>query len=206
MIDEKRPRGRPRDVTKRTAVLDAARTLFLTRGPEATLDEVAALAGVAKATLYANFEDKDRLVEEVIRREANATILDDEFESIKEAEISAALISFGIRYVEFINSRDLLGWDRLIASISNRSDLARRVFDIGPGRAQRLLNQLIANAASRGDLNVEDVERAADELTGLWLGFVNLEVKLGVRPPLTTDEIQQRVMRGVSIFLTTYRA
>ncbi|WP_334147130.1 TetR/AcrR family transcriptional regulator [Hyphomicrobium sp.] len=204
MVGEKRPRGRPKDDAKRTAVLEAARTLFLSKGPDVTLDEVAATAGVAKVTLYANFTDKDGLIEEVIRRESNATILDDEFPAFKEAEISDALLDFGLRYVKFINSRDLLGWDRLIASLSGRADVAKRFFDMGPGRAQRLLTELIAHAAKRGELNVADADRAADELTGLWLGFVNLEIKLGVRAPLTIEEIEQRVVRGVSIFLAIY--
>ena len=204
MVEEKRPRGRPKDDAKRTAVLEAARTLFLSKGPDVTLDEVAATAGVAKATVYGNFTDKDGLIEEIIRRESNTTILDDDFRAIKDAEISDALRDFGQRYVKFINSRDLLGWDRLIASRSARADVARRFFDMGPGRAQRLLTELIAHAAKRGSLDVTDATRAADELTGLWLGFVNLEIKLGVRKPLTIKEIERRVGRGVAIFLAVY--
>lgn len=204
MVEEKRPRGRPRDDTKRTAVLEAARALFLSKGPDVTLDEVAATAGVAKATVYGNFADKDGLIEEVIRRESSSTILDDDFRAIKDAEISDALLDFGQRYVRFINSRDLLGWDRLIASLSARANVARHFFDMGPGRAQRLLTELIDHAAKSGALDVADAGQAADELTGLWLGFVNLEIKLGVRKPLTTTEIEQRVARGVAIFLTVY--
>lgn len=205
MIEGKRPRGRPKDDAKRTALLDAARNLFLSRGPDVTLDEVVATAGVSRATLYANFADKDKLIEEVIRREANVTILDEEVPAFKQAEISDALFSFGMRFVSFINSSDLFGWDRLIASLSNRTELARRFFDIGPGRAQRVLKELIAASARSGALNVTDVDRAADELTGLWLGFVNLEIKLGVRAPLTTEELERRVVRGVAIFLAVYQ-
>lgn len=67
---------------------------------------------------------------------------------------------------------------------------------MGPGRAQRLLTELIVYAAECGSLDVSDAVRAADELTGLWLGFVNLEIKLNVRKPLTIEEIEQRVVRG----------
>lgn len=126
MVEMKRTRGRPKDDAKRTAVLETARSLFLSNGPDVTLDEVAAAAGVAKATVYGNFTDKDGLIEEIIRRESNNTIIDEDFQTIKEMEIPDALLDFGLRYVKFINSRDLLGWDRLIASLSDRADVARR--------------------------------------------------------------------------------
>lgn len=201
----KRPRGRPKDDAKRTALLDAARLLFLARGIEVGMDEVAAKAGVAKATLYANFSDKSTLIEAVIRREADITITDDQFARATEVPIAEALAAFGTRYVNFINNRDLLGWDRLIASLEAQEDeLPKRFFEAGPGRGQRILAALIEHAIARGQLRQASSAEAADALTGLWLGFVTLEIKLGVRPPLTEVEIRQRVARGVDIFLTVY--
>src|SRR5262245_65082028 len=50
----------PRVVRSRTAVLDAARTLFMAKGyAGTTMDEIAALAGVAKRTVDKNYDDKD---------------------------------------------------------------------------------------------------------------------------------------------------
>ena len=205
MTKQNRPRGRPKDDSKRVALLDAARSLFLSRGPEVTMEEIAATAGVAKATLYAKFTDKDSLVEAVIRRESDLTITDEQFSEFTNRCIDDALHDFGLQFVKFINSHNLLGWDRLIASLEiRRSDLPKRFFDLGPGRGQRLLTQLIELAIERGDLETTDAEYAADALAGLWLGFVNLEIKLGVRAPLAADEIEHRVQRGVRIFMSVY--
>lgn len=198
----KRPRGRPKDASKRVALLDAARNLFLTDGPNVTTEEVAAEAGVSKSTLYANFTDKSALIEAVLRREADRTITDEEFESFVENGVTVeTLTRFGVRYLSFVNSPELAGWDRLIASIqADRPELARHFFDLGPGRNQRLLEALLSQAL-QNELRVPmRPKEAADLLTGLWLGFVNLEVKLGVRPPLTSDEVVARVKHGVSIF------
>ncbi len=201
----KRPRGRPKDDAKRTALLDAARLLFLARGIDVGMDEIAAKAGVAKSTLYANFSDKTTLIEAVIRREADITITDDQFAHATGVPIADALSAFGIRYVSFINNRDLLGWDRLIASLEALgNELPKRFFEAGPGRGQRILGAIVEHAMAQGQLRQADSTEAADTLTGLWLGFVTLEIKLGVRPPLTEQEIQQRVARGVAIFLTVY--
>ncbi|GGJ23902.1 TetR family transcriptional regulator [Neoroseomonas lacus] len=207
MQTAKRTRGRPKDDTKRTALLDAARSLFLARGTDVTIDEVAATAGVSKATLYANFADKDSLIAAVIRRESDNTITDEEYSRFTQSRISDVLFSFGVRFVSFINNRDILGWDRLIAVLETRhSELPKRFFDLGPGRGQRLLTALIARAINQGHLKAVDADYAADALTGLWLGFTTLEIKLGARPPLTDEEIKQRVERGISIFMAVYGA
>jgi len=40
--------------------------------------------------------------------------------------------------------------------------------------------------------------------TGLWLGFVHPEIKLGVHQPLQAHEIKNWVERGVNIFMRIY--
>jgi TetR/AcrR family transcriptional repressor of mexJK operon len=202
-----RPRGRPKDQSKREALLDAARDLLLSRGFDVTTDEIVARAGVARATLYANFADKEDLIEAVLRRESDRTATDAEFEQSRSMPIRDALLAFGERYVSFINERDLAGWDRLIASAASRHpDLPKRFFAAGPSRGQRILTAIIADAIARGALIVTDAAQAADDLAGLWIGFSNLEVKLGARPPLACDEVQARVAHGVDLFMRLYGA
>jgi AcrR family transcriptional regulator len=50
----------------RERLLSAAEQVFAERGPTATLDDVAAAAGVGPATLYRRFVNKDALVREVL--------------------------------------------------------------------------------------------------------------------------------------------
>lgn len=204
---QKRPRGRPKDASKRAALLDAARTLFLTKGPDVSMDEIAAEAHVAKATLYANFSEKDALIEEVVRRESDLTITDAQYQAIRSEPLEQALSTFGRNFLGFVNSKDLFAWDSLFAYIAMRdATVPKRFFDLGPGRGQRLLEDLIAAAIARGELHATDPHQAADALTGLWLGFTNLEVKLGMRPQLSDDELIERVGSGIQMFLRIYRA
>ena len=52
----------------REQIIETAQRLFVTRGSKvATMDEVAAEAGVSKRTLYELFEDKEHLLSECIR-------------------------------------------------------------------------------------------------------------------------------------------
>jgi AcrR family transcriptional regulator len=62
-------RGRPRTGGKREDILDAALALFAERGFHgAAIPDIAARAGVAPATIYAHFDGKAPLVNELYRR------------------------------------------------------------------------------------------------------------------------------------------
>ena len=54
--------GRPKDLAKRRAILDAAKILFLSKGyANTSMDAVATEAGVSKLTVYSHFNDKETL-------------------------------------------------------------------------------------------------------------------------------------------------
>ena len=54
--------GRPKDLEKRAAILEAAMALFPERGYEGvSMDAIAQQAGVSKLTVYNHFADKEAL-------------------------------------------------------------------------------------------------------------------------------------------------
>ncbi|MGC1303763.1 MAG: TetR/AcrR family transcriptional regulator [Caulobacteraceae bacterium] len=203
----KRARGRPNDPTKREALLDAARDLLLERGPDVPMETIAAKAGVAKATLYARFADRKALVEAVLRRESDRTITDEQAAESLSMDLEAALVAYGLRYMTFINARQLSGWDRLISTMAMRHpEVARRFFDLGPGRGQSHLTAIIQNGIGKGQVDTPSAAEAASDLVGLWLGFTGIEINLLARAPMSTEEISQRVIRGVGLFMCLHGA
>jgi len=199
------PRGRPKDLVKREALLDAARDLLLEHGADVTTSAIATHAGVAKATLFAHFSDKDELIDAVIRRESDRTATDAELAEGLAMDIVPALRKFGIRFTRFINERELAGWDRLIATAAKRSpELPKRFFSSGPGRGQAILASLIQGAIEKGTLRDCDATQAADDLAGLWIGFSNLEVKLGARTPFSEAQLRKKVDHGIDVFMRFY--
>lgn len=170
-----------------------------------TTESVLEKAGVSKATLYANFLDKQALIEAVLSREAERIHLDKTDYDGGDLSLEPTLRAFGIRYLTFINERRLYGWDRLIVEASEISpDLAQRLFFAGPGRGYAELTAIISKAVEAGQLVIESPHAAAGDLRGLWLGFVGVEINLRVRPPLNPHEIEERAQRGVCLFMRLY--
>jgi AcrR family transcriptional regulator len=67
---EPRPDGRvARRTGTRESIMEAATTLFAARGVTSTsIDDIATAAGIAKGSIYYNFESKAGLVEEIMAR------------------------------------------------------------------------------------------------------------------------------------------
>lgn len=64
-----RPRGVQQDpVERRAALLTAAEAAIAAHGPQVSMEQIAAEAGVSKATLYDNFEGKAGLTEALLER------------------------------------------------------------------------------------------------------------------------------------------
>ena len=60
--------GRPKDLAKRAAILDAAVRMFTRHGFEgASMDQIAAEAAVSKLTVYSHFGDKETLFGDALR-------------------------------------------------------------------------------------------------------------------------------------------
>ena len=59
--------GRPKDLGKRAAILEAAKSLFVDQGYNGvSMDSIAAQACVSKLTVYSHFGDKETLFTEAV--------------------------------------------------------------------------------------------------------------------------------------------
>ena len=82
--------GRPKDMGKRAAILEAAKRMFTQHGFDgASMDQIAAEAGVSKLTVYSHFGDKDTLFTEAVERYCEQQMPASVFESAPETPVRA---------------------------------------------------------------------------------------------------------------------
>lgn len=204
--------GRPRDPEKDRAIINGARTVFFRDGFDAaTIEDIAATAGVSKVTLYSRFADKAALFEAMVR--AQSDLMADELDQPMEAcgSIDARLNGFGVTLLSFLFRADHLALDRILSQeMVHQPDLAERFFEAGPGNCRRRLAEALAEAERRGELDFARegtvAFEAADDLMALWKGFSDVEMNFGVISFPDADEIAARVRRGTRLFLKLYRS
>jgi TetR/AcrR family transcriptional regulator, mexJK operon transcriptional repressor len=200
--------GRPKDALKRELILSAAERVFFALGfSAATIERIAADAGVSKVTVYGHFGDKETLFEAVITREvvqikaAVAQLV------TAQSSLEQSLIDLGEIFIGFVFSPRIINFDRLIAAEAiKHPTLAKRFMAAGPRQIAQLLETIIAKGVQSGELRVSDLPKAAEDIAGLWFGMCKMEAQMGLLPEMSPATISTRVRHGVAIFLRAYRS
>ena len=122
-------RGRPRDLNKLQAILDAASSLFLERGiPATTIESVAERASVSKMTVYGHFPDKPALLSAVFERNIKAIRLPDLEVGSDPRSSLARLTEFGERLVSFLTRPEIVRTARVMARAPTKTRVSRQRF------------------------------------------------------------------------------
>src|SRR5919201_1902148 len=172
--DAKPPVAAPgtRSARKRAAILDAATTLFLRHGYLGTsMDEVAALAGVSKQTVYKHFADKESLFSEIVTTTVGE-VSDPNYEDVltlgESGDVEADLRALARRQLERVMQPKLLALRRLAIGEAGRfPELGRLFHEQGPGRTIAALADVFERLAARGALQLDDPALAAAHFN--WL-------------------------------------
>ncbi|MGO8799542.1 MAG: TetR/AcrR family transcriptional regulator [Roseiarcus sp.] len=208
MIEPGRGRGRPRDLDKRRAILDAAGALFHERGIAATtMEGVAERAGVSKMTVYAHFPDKPALLSAVFERNIAAMRLADLAEQPDLASSLEELSAFGERLVAYLTRPDIARTGGLLrVGAGEHPHLAAAFYAAGPQAMVAKVAAFLKSLAARGFLVLDDPALAAEILTTAWLGLSQLRQNLGVAGPPDAEEISRRVRLATGALLRAWAA
>ncbi len=198
--------GRPKDSAKRELILSAAETAFFAQGfSAATIERIAADAGVSKVTVYGHFGDKETLFEAVVTREADQIKAAVAQLVTADLSLEQSLINLGEVFIGFVLSPRIINFDRLlVAEAVKNPGLAKRFMTAGPHQIKRLLETIIARGVQSGELTVPDLPKAAEDMAGLWFGMAKMEAQMGLLGALPPDIISARVRHGVMVFLRAY--
>jgi AcrR family transcriptional regulator len=189
-------------------VLDGAREVFMRDGFEgASVDSIAAAAGVSKATLYSYFPDKQLLFMEVAKtecgRQADAAI-----SQIDPTAPAAEVLYVAARtMVQFFYSDFGIQTFRIAVAESGRfPEVGREFYASGPARAQIVLAEYLQARTDAGELKIDDVELAAAQFPELCKASLHTKRILGLKDSISQDEIDRVIRGAVEMFMARYSA
>ena len=212
MASGKEPVGREEpncSTRKRMAILDAATEVFLRDGYLGTsMDEIAALSGVSKQTVYKQFASKEALFIEIVSSLTTKTgdSVHTEIELEEGGDLSAYLQDYAYRQLSAVLTPRVMQLRRLvIGEVSRFPELAKVLYKRGPMRALTALATAFERLAERGLLAIDDPMIAASQFNWLIMSApLNQAMLLGDEAIPTQAELRRHAADGVRVFLAAY--
>ncbi len=199
--------GRPKDLAKREAILEAAKTLFLSLGyANTSMDAVAAAAGVSKLTVYSHFTDKQTLFCSAVMATCQIQLPDLLFEYPEGVPVEEVLLTIARNFQALISSDEAIKLSRLImAQGSLDPSFGEYFYEAGPKRVLAGMEALLRGAHERGLLRIDNPLRAAEHFFCLVKGAPDYRLLLGCAGPLEGDEAEAHVREVVRVFLRAFQ-
>jgi AcrR family transcriptional regulator len=150
-------RPRADALRNRERVLEAAKAIFSTGGPDGSLEAVAKRAGVGIGTLYRHFPTREALFEAVYRREVEQ-LVDLAQQLAADALPVEALRRWMRSHVEFVATKKGMSAALALAAHGS-SELYAYTFDRLSWSVGILLHRAVEAGEMRGDISAEDLLR-----------------------------------------------
>ena len=199
-------RGRPRDPERSRRILEAARSHFYAHGLErASVDAIAAEAGVSKMTIYSHFGSKEGLFEAEVRDRTERVVGGlAGAEALDPQQPKKELLAIGEQFLALAREDEALGQFRsLYGAAGVQIEACRAFYRQG---ADRLIGDLAAylrRADAAGTLKVRHPRQAADLFLAMFLGDGHIRGLLMLDMP-DARENRALLREAVRVFMAAY--
>ena len=193
---------------KRQQILAGARDAFGEHGYErASVDLVAARAGVSKATVYNHFRDKHALFVACFFEDAD-DLRAGFMAALSEApsgDVEEALQRIGEKLVGIMVSPPIVSLYRhTVAEVGRFPELGGMLYERGPAVGYQMISAYLSRWHESGALHIEDARAAAVQFHQLCQGDLVTRARLGVEEQPSLCVVRQTVRRAVRTFLRAY--
>lgn len=190
--------GRALSDKKREAILHGGKAVFLKRGfGGASMDQVAAAAGVSKMTVYRHFGSKEELFAGVITELCQRIVAEDLVE-IFAREPRQALQAFARKMTDIVFAPDTAELHRIVIAESRRfPKLGKLFYETGPQACIDALEDYFVRNKRDRRLKVQNPRRSAEEFLELLRGYSHLKMLLGIEKAPSARDIEARIDSAV---------
>ncbi len=197
--------GRPKSEEKRSAMLYAAGCEFLTKGYEAaSIDAIAEMAGVSKATVYSHFKGKEDLFQNVIKGKVESYAFDGEHKVSDDPR--EGLCQIAMRLYELLNDDDVINMHRVVVGESMRHhDMAELFYKNGPQKTLDTIAHFLQGQADRKRLHIDNANQAASQYMYMVAGEMLMRSMMNLPMKMKKKDFVQHVENTTSQFLSLYQ-
>jgi len=185
-------------------ILDAALRVFsLTGYSGATMDAVAAEAGLTKPTVYQYFPSKESLFSAMMIGKRDQML--DVFEHPSAEGMVHDLYVFAWDYADTLMRPEMLSLARLIiGEVQRFPEIGRAYQASGPDHVLRGIMRYLSVRRENGQLDFEDAELAAQDLWGLILSAPRTQALYMPDSAPDRAALARYIHNGLTVFLKAY--
>jgi TetR/AcrR family transcriptional repressor of mexJK operon len=192
---------------KADKILEAAQHIFAGCGyGTASMDAIAAEAGVSKATVYAHFSSKERLFAAMARSECKRFMAQMEIPAnVEQLALRPALTHIARNFLELALTPRILSICRVVIAESRRfPELGPIFYESGPKVTLNGLTSYLDTARAHGMIETDSPRLSAYQFLGMLRGDLQLRALIGIDSP-TPATIKRVADRAVDVFLRAYQ-
>ncbi len=138
---------RKRMEAKKEAIFDAALEVFMSNGYSgASMERVAAAAGVSKMTVYRHFESKETLFLDTINRHCDQIYDVEMHPPVQSREVAREeLLKFGWTFINTIVAYDIMAlWRMLVGEVQRFPEIGAYAYDVAPARTIAVIESILS--------------------------------------------------------------
>lgn len=191
---------------KREQILNAARTIFIRLGFDgASMNDVAAEAGVSKATLYVYFASKEALFAALI--EEMVAVLPENALKLEHSvgDLRDTLVEMGMILMRALTKPEHVQFNRMVlATVEKFPKFGHMFYEAGPARGMAKMQDFLKREVAHGHLAIDDLDLAAHQLLDLIKSRFLVEMLLGISGRPDEEKLRRSVASGIDMFLAKY--